>query len=123
MHQSESVWEHALNPFGSTLGTARDVFGNYQVGSVSINGITRASFWEGSAESWVDLNQFLPAGTTFSEATGVSSDGVNIYITGYAFINGQSEAFLWSNPVPAPGAAGVLLGLAACVGGRRRRNG
>jgi hypothetical protein len=109
-----------LNPAGATNGVAWDVLGNFQVGYVGLNGAFRASIWEGTAESWVDLSQFLPAGTLISEATGISSDGVNIYVSGHGFVNGSSQAFVWTRPVPSPGAIGVVMGV-GLLGMRRRR--
>lgn len=63
--------------------------------------------WSGSAASWVDLHAFLPMEFVNSEARGISSDGVNIFVTGYGYnsITDRIEALLWTAPVPTPCSA------------------
>ena len=62
----------------------------------------RASLWSGTAASWVDLHAFLPAGFSESYARGISSDGVNTYISGYGYntLTSRNEALLWTRPLP-----------------------
>jgi MYXO-CTERM domain-containing protein len=70
----------------------------------------------------VNLHAFVPTGFSFSQATGISSDGVNMYVTGSGFntLTNRNEALLWTQPIPAPGAA-VMLGLGGLLAARRRR--
>jgi hypothetical protein len=111
-----------LNPAGSTESAAFAASGGHQVGSAVVDGISRASLWSGTAASWVNLHAFVPAGFVTSSATGISSDGVNMYISGYGYnlLTQSTEALLWTQPIPAPGAA-VVLGLGGLVAARRRR--
>jgi hypothetical protein len=93
-----------------------------QVGYAFIDNQFRASLWLGTAESWVDLNAFLPEYFTFSQAYSISSDGSTISIVGSGFngLTGKNEALLWTQPIPAPGA-GTLLALTGLIAARRRR--
>lgn len=94
-----------------------------QAGYAVVDGVSRAGIWSGTADSWVDLSAFLPAGFTSSSASGISSDGVNIYVTGtgYNSFARRDEALLWTQPVPTPGAAAVLALGGILAAGRRRR--
>ena len=102
----------------------RGASGGLQVGYVFVNDQYRASLWSGTAASWVDLSPFLPAEYTQSEAWGISSDGINRYITGWGVRptgGGQIvEAWLLTQPIPTPGAA-AMLGLGGLLAARRRR--
>jgi hypothetical protein len=111
-----------LNPAGSSESSAYAASAGQQVGGAFVNDAWRASLWSGTADSWVDLHAFLPAGFAFSYATGISSDGVNMYVAGYGFnsVTSLEETLLWTQPIPAPGAA-VVLGLGGLVAARRRR--
>lgn len=76
--------------FGSSVVYAAS--GGLQVGQVFFNDQYRASLWSGTAASWVDLSPFLPANYNESRAAGISSDGINTYITGWGSIpTGNSE--------------------------------
>jgi hypothetical protein len=46
----------------------------------------------------------LPAGFTRSYALGISSDGVNTYVTGSGFntLTNRNEALLWTRPLSPP---------------------
>lgn len=83
-------------------------------------GQARAGLWSGTAGSWVDLAAFLPTGFTDTYATGISSDGANIFILGYGTNATGIQALLWTQPVPSPGAV-ALLGLGGLLATRRRR--
>jgi hypothetical protein len=70
----------------------------------------------------VDLHALLPSNYNYSEARSVWSDGVNIYVSGSGLntSTGVTEALLWAQPIPAPGAV-ALLGLGGLFAARRRR--
>jgi hypothetical protein len=91
-----------LSPAGSTESVVYAASGGQQVGSAFVNGVQRASLWSGTPASWVDLSAFLPAGFGESYAQGISSDGVNTYISGYGYnlLSGRNEALLWTRPIP-----------------------
>ena len=100
--------------------------GEYQVGSVYPPGVNfggHAALWHGTAESFVDLNAFLPAGYSGSGAAAVWEYDGHLYIAGVAALIGSdtSEAFLWIGPVPGPGSALPLLAAGGWAGWRRRR--
>ncbi|HVU64237.1 MAG TPA: hypothetical protein VHC70_09690, partial [Phycisphaerales bacterium] len=111
-----------LNPAGSTESMANAAGGGQQAGYAILGGVHHAGLWSGTAASWVDLSPFLPAGFTDSYATGISNDGVNQYVSGYGFnsLAGRNEAIVWTQSIPAPGAA-ALLGLGGILVARRRR--
>jgi uncharacterized protein (TIGR03382 family) len=112
-----------LSPAGSLDSVVNATSGGQQVGYAQIGDrVARASLWSGTAASWVDLSAFLPAGFDVSFAQGISSDGVNTYVSGYGFNSSthRYEALLWTQPIPAPGA-GALLGLGGVAALRRRR--
>ncbi len=74
--------------------------GGVQVGRVTMNNAQQhAALWLGSAESFVDLSQFLPPAYAVSEAHGVWSDGVNVAIVGWASKQSFPEAFLWTGTI------------------------
>jgi uncharacterized membrane protein len=75
--------------------------------------------WSGTAQSAVDLQQFLPDGYTSSHASAIDAQG-NI-VGGARDASGNGHAILWE-PVPEPSTL-VLLGLGALglLGFARRR--
>jgi hypothetical protein len=91
-----------LHPPGEMESVGYGAAGGYQVGYVRVNsGVTHAAVWRGTAASWFDLHDVLPAGTNQSEAYGVATDGVQIYVVGFAvgeFTGHQNHAVLWSVP-------------------------
>jgi len=101
---------------------ARDAFGGQQVGYAFVNDELRASLWSGSGASWVDLSAYLPADYIQSEAFGISSDGVNIYITGFGHRGGGVvEAWMLTQPVPEPETWLLMLIGAGWVARQARR--
>ncbi len=114
-----------LAPPGSSQSYAYATDGTYQVGAASfgINDPFHAGVWYGTAGSWEDLSQYLPTGAGESYATGVWSDGPNIYISGYYQSEGNLgfRAVVWSQPfIPEPASLG-LLGASAIIALRRSR--
>lgn len=82
----------SLHPAGATESRAMGVDasdGLVVVGYATIGGMDRASLWEGTAESWLDLN---PPGATGSQATFTSS-GLHV---GYAMFGGVDHAVMWN---------------------------
>ena len=126
--QHASLWSGTaaswvdLNPAGATESVAWAASGNQQAGRASVGGTWRASLWSGTAESWVDLHSLLSEEFSYSQAYGISTDGINLYVVGHGWntIMNREEALLWTQPIPTPGAA-ALLGLGALVASRRRR--
>jgi MYXO-CTERM domain-containing protein len=109
-----------LAPVGASSSAVNAVGGGQQAGVAFFGGQARAGLWSGTASSWVDLAAFLPAGFTDTYAPGISSDGVNIYISGYGTNATGVQALLWTQSVPSPGAV-ALLALGGLLTARRRR--
>lgn len=114
-----------LNPADAASSGVLDCFAGMQAGSAQVGGVGRASFWSGTADSWVDLHDVLPSGYQASVATGIWSDANSIYVSGYGVIDwnlDQTEAFLWTRPIPAPGAS-AFVGMSLVMACRRLRGG
>ena len=77
-----------LNPLGYndsriSAMTATQQVGDGWVGPMgAIGSVRHALVWSGTADSVVDLNQFLPAGYTHAVATGIDANG---NVVGYAY--------------------------------------
>jgi hypothetical protein len=99
-----------LNPRLALSSEATALNSEYQVGFARVNGITGACLWSGNSDSWQDLHHFLPAKFDWSQATGISSDGVKTYITGFGHNTetNRYEAFLWTQPVPETSTSGAF---------------
>ena len=114
---SAASWVN-LNPAGATaseaVGVAAGAGGGMQVGWAFFDdgtgmdtGFVYASLWTGSAASWVNLSDFLPAGLEGAQATGIWTDGNTTRISGWAanmLAGGRQEALLWTRTL-CPGAA------------------
>ena len=79
----------------------------------AIGSVRHALAWSGTADTVVDLNQYLPAGYTHGVATGIDANG---NIVGYAYNNFAAGATIQQDAVAvvfAPGAApaGQLAGI------------
>lgn len=111
-----------LGPAGSLSSRVLGMTDTLQVGHAMVNGKMCASVWSGSAASWVDLSVAIPTSFSSSYAQTVWTDGITTIIGGYGYntATNRSEALLWTQVVPSPGAF-ALIGLAGLVGARRRR--
>lgn len=97
-----------LNPPGAPSSYACAVLGNRQVGETRL-GPGRACIWNGSADSWIDLN---PPGAVIGRANALSETQQ----VGYVVVPPQSfRAALWSGTIASridlhPAGATVSLG-------------
>lgn len=115
----------SLNPVGATYSEINAAMEGFQIGRVSTpEYISRAAIWSGTSE-YFDLSSVLP--TTFHPgltiAKGISTDGVNIYVTGQGFnnANNRTEPVLWIRPVPSASSVAVLSLGCVFLNRRRRR--
>ncbi|MCC6970783.1 MAG: hypothetical protein IT434_11250, partial [Phycisphaerales bacterium] len=94
-----------LNPAGATYSFATAASGSQQAGYAffvgDMGGYDHAGLWSGTADSWIDLHALLPAGFLDSHAQGISTDGINIYVSGYGLntLTHRYEALLWTRPL------------------------
>jgi len=86
-----------LSPIGSVSSWGQGIWRGEQVGYAVFSN-QRAGIWSGTADSWVDLSVFLPAGFTLSNARGIWSDRFNTHVVGWGTnsATGRTEALLWS---------------------------
>ncbi|MFO0856087.1 MAG: hypothetical protein U0640_01875 [Phycisphaerales bacterium] len=121
---SASSWV-SLHPDGAIGSQIDAAIEGFQVGRVQTPQLgVRAALWSGTSE-WFDLSSVQPPtfhpGLTI--ANGISTDGINIYVTGQGFnnLNNRTEPLLWIRPVPSGSSVAVLsVGIVALL--RRRRN-
>ena len=91
-----------LNPPGMTGGTHFNATtGRIHAGNMPQGGLVRAAVNFGTPTSWVGLQQFLPPGWGFSDATSICQDGDTIYVGGWAENpnTGNDNAILWIGTV------------------------
>ncbi|HZN64264.1 MAG TPA: PEP-CTERM sorting domain-containing protein [Tepidisphaeraceae bacterium] len=110
-----------LHPAGFDESDALDTNGSQQVGvAYHITGFPdtrRAAVWSGSAGTFVNLHDFLPAGYRQSAAAGIDGEG-NVY--GIAITTeGVAHQIVW-RPVPEPSGV-FIMGAAIMTGLLRRR--
>jgi len=95
-----------------------------------IGGMTHASVWSGTAESWIDLHEILPLGVYLESNAGYIevSDG-QIWVSGYAnnTYTGVCDAIVWHyTPDAVPEPSGLLVlgsGMLALAGMIRKKHG
>jgi hypothetical protein len=87
-----------LHPPSSTRSIATAIWRDMQAGVVRVGTSDHAAFWQSTAESWVDLHQFLPPSFTTSEASGIWGDQSFIHVVGFGRNGdtGRVEALKWS---------------------------
>jgi hypothetical protein len=85
-----------LQPTGFNDSCARAAHGNVQVGFGHISGTKalHALLWKGSAQSAVDLEQYLPNTYTSSEAYAIDSAG-DILGSAYSTTTATWHAVVW----------------------------
>ena len=110
-HAHAGLWDAAtgtftnLHPANWVESFASGVHGGIQVGYVSGVGTTQAALWQGTAASYLDLQQFLPSTFVFSFASNIDTQG-NIIGWGMNQIGGvfKNQALMWvplvHNPPP-----------------------
>jgi hypothetical protein len=92
-----------LNPSGFSNSEALAISDGLEVGYAGSD----AALWTGSAASFLNLQQFLPAQFTSSEATGIDAEGD---IVGFANTGSGSQAVMWvPSTIPLPAAAWMAL--------------
>lgn len=115
-----------MHPSGYLHSGIGGAFGDHAVGAVAVsdNGTLRwsAGFWNVNSNMFVNLNDFLPAGSGSAFAESVWSDDRFVYVVGNARLAGSQVDLpvLWTMPLPSPSAA-AMLGLASLVLTRRVR--
>jgi hypothetical protein len=110
-----------LRPPGATLSFLNATCGSAQVGAASTFQYGwSAGIWFGTAQSFVPLAPYLPAGFYSSVAYGVTFHNGLYYVVGEASEQGLSRAILWVG-IPAPGAAAALAAAGLLAFRPRRR--
>ena len=98
-----------LHPAGYTFSAVRAMNATTQAGDgwvgtpFALGSVRHALAWSGTANSVIDLNQYLPAGYTQAVATGIDGTG---NIVGFAYNEPQSGT---DTAEPPPGAIAVLF--------------
>jgi hypothetical protein len=101
-----------LTPIGGGA-TAFDTNGTQQVGQAGFGEGPRAVVWSGTAESMVNLHDFLPNSILESHAFGILEDGT---IAGWGTTLAGDVPIIWTPvPEPAPIAALAIGLLALCL--------
>jgi hypothetical protein len=92
-----------LGPPGVTLSKIFATTGAVHAGVMAQGNLSRAAVNFGTPNSWVGLQQLLPAPYGgFSQANAVYQDGPTLYVGGWAQngSTGQTEAILWIGTLP-----------------------
>lgn len=115
-----------LTPAGLGFCQALAIDGDLQAGFVGsdqfVDSDRVASVWRGSAASWEDLSVYLVGNWGETRAFAAWNDGVTQFVGGFGrnLDTDEIEALLWSQPIPAPGAA-TLIGVGGSFAAMRRR--
>ncbi|AIE86407.1 hypothetical protein [Fimbriimonas ginsengisoli] len=81
-----------LNPAGAGSSEAHAVSGRFQAGFAYSGALAAAALWQGSARSWVNLHQFLPAGYKSSYAYSIVQTAGKVIVGGYAVDDAGTNA-------------------------------
>ncbi|MBI1189935.1 MAG: hypothetical protein GC200_04545 [Tepidisphaera sp.] len=95
-----------LHPAGAASSECTAVNNGTQVGTASYlgtpidpnNPVARAALWNGTAASYENLHNALPASFSDSYATGVYKNATTLYVVGYGYntATSRTEALLWT---------------------------
>jgi hypothetical protein len=112
----ESV-ANAISSNGFTTEAGTTYFGSPEV--------PHASYWASTSASFEDLQSYLPANFTSSDATGIWTNNAGVsYVVGYAYnsTTSQTEAMLWEQTasVPEPSSLMAIIPLTLAFLRRRR---
>ena len=92
----------SLHPAGATASYAKGICEGYQVGYRVVGTLNKACTWRGTAASFEDLHQFVPANFSTSFALKAWRQGQKLYVSGYGYntVATRNEALLWSRDLP-----------------------
>ena len=114
-YTTRNIHPYNTEPFGYSSSEVWAMADGIQVGYYADHGDPEASMWEGTSGSWFSLERFLPAGSNYSRARGISVDAENMYVlvesqlpvTGpqaYVLVAKRTTTVLPSSAVAGPGA-------------------
>jgi hypothetical protein len=112
-----------LLPTGIGMSQCFATIGGYEVGWVYQGfGSSYAIFWAGSAETAINLQNFLPPEYVSSSASGIARVGDELQVAGTATRHdGTVDAVLWTATIPEPQAlTSSLAGFALSLRPARR---
>lgn len=102
--QRATVWSGTassrqyLHPPAADWSICEAVCGDVQAGKANLAGVSHASFWQGTPESWIDLHVYLPPGYESSLARGVWRDGESVCVAGMALqsVSQKYDVIVWT---------------------------
>ena len=111
-----------LQPAGPwTWSRALRTDGTYQIGLVVGPSGEHPALWKGTAESFVDLQQFVPSGYGTAAVHGVAEWNGFLYVMGRVVTNDHHvHAFILTTPVSEPGTL-IICGALLCASLLKRR--
>jgi len=92
-----------LHPAGATSSSVLAMLDDKQVGWArnSVTSVENAGIWTGTAASFINLHPLLGPDYTSSRATGIGSDGVNLYVFGQGSkVGAPQQPVVWIQPLP-----------------------